>query len=265
MKNLYFLRSMFLSALAAMAITACSDSDEGGNDGEGPGGGETPAPTSSLTVNEKAEAQTFTYDMKAAKEALAIDASGDWTLTCDDEEAPTWCTPDITEGKSGKSTLTFDVKVPLLPAKANYTLALKDDAEVNVKVTVEQEPMGPWAGISKQAIEFPALGGTEMVTVHTRNVDLAANEVFVMARAPKESPNMGKQFQIGDETGKIGVPPFEIAITKEEQKITFIAAPYSSDAPTCEVYISAWSPSGDELFSGTNDGLLIMTINQLAE
>lgn len=190
MKNLYFLRSMFLSALAAMAITACSDSDEGGNDGEGPGGGETPAPTSSLTVNEKAEAQTFTYDMKATKEALAIDASGDWTLTCDDEEAPTWCTPDITEGKSGKSTLTFDVKVPLLPTKANYTLALKDDAEVNVKIVVEQMPKGVWIGLSKESLEFPATGGTEEVTVYAYN--LPANCV-IYANSDPYKP-VGQQF-----------------------------------------------------------------------
>lgn len=219
MKNLYFLRSMFLSALAAMAITACSDSDEGGNDGEGPGGGETPAPTSSLTVNEKAEAQTFTYDMKANKEALTIDASGDWTLTCDDEEAPTWCTPDITEGKSGKSTLTFDVKVPLLPAKANYTLALKDDAEVNVKIVVEQMPKGVWIGLSKESLEFPATGGTEEVTVYAYNLP----DVHVIYANGK---NVGTQFVMD--------PNWQTAELASGQTVTITTKAYDAGRPNAE-------------------------------
>lgn len=243
MKNLYFLRSMFLSALAAMAITACSDSDEGGNDGEGPGGGETPAPTSSLTVNEKAEAQTFTYDMKATKEALAIDASGDWTLTCDDEEAPTWCTPDITEGKSGKSTLTFDVKVPLMPSKANYTLTLKDDAEVNVKVTVEQEPTGPWIGASTKTLEFPKEGASLEVTVYVRNIPDGYG-VY-------PTPQVGRgQFLVDENT----------ALT-DNSKLTITAKAYSSSKPNGEIVLEAW----DDNFMKQVGNSFSIEVTQLAE
>lgn len=170
MKNLYFLRSMFLSALAAMAITACSDSDEGGNDGEGPGGGETPAPTSSLTVNGSAEDLNLTFDLMSASQKLEIDATGDWTFTCDDETEPKWCTPDMTEGKNGKSTLMLTLKATNMPETANYTLALKDNTEKNIKVTVAREPKGPWIAVDPETLVFPKEGGTQKARVYYRNV-----------------------------------------------------------------------------------------------
>lgn len=200
MKRFNFWRSLFFSALAAMAFAACSDNDDdkGGSD------------EASITVNGKeAVALGVTAEAGAAVEASVV-SSGAWTLAFEGGEQ-NWCVASAVTGNAGVSTVKFTADA--LPAGL-------EERSTTAVVTTMGEILGmPYPKIAKISIRQSASGAATPATnvaavrallkamkpTQTKKPvtdELAAMSIVGVVGSDAEGGNMGDAFYIAvqDET-----------------------------------------------------------------
>lgn len=117
MKAIYFWKTLLCAASVLTTFTGCSDD---GTDCNGS------AP--SISVNGKAEETLTVYLAGGATRPVNVVSSGEWTLAFSDENAKTWCHPNIVAGERG-SFLHFDID----PSNAgrNVTVTLMTENRLN--------------------------------------------------------------------------------------------------------------------------------------
>lgn len=112
MKTLNFWRSLFFSALAVTAFTACGDDDETKN-------GSNFEP--SITVDGQTQT-SVAHDLSAGQTAaVKVVSAGEWTIARD-VATDTWCTPSVMKGNGGTTDLIFEVAAATADRQATFTL-----------------------------------------------------------------------------------------------------------------------------------------------
>ncbi len=112
MKAVNFWKTLFCSVLAITAFTACSDDDDDGNSG-----------IPEITVNNGTSVTVArNYEAGETSPVVSVVSKGDWTLKFDNANDATWCTPSVMSGKTGTTTLTFNVSQTSADRQASITL-----------------------------------------------------------------------------------------------------------------------------------------------
>lgn len=143
MKVVNFWKTLFCAALAVTAFTACSDDDDNGYSG-----------IPEITVNG-GESVTVArnYDAGETSPVVSVVSKGDWTLKFENANDATWCTPSVMSGKTGTTSLTFNVS------------QTSGDRQATVKLTTS----GSFEGVTLTrtatvVVKQNAGGSTEVVT-----------------------------------------------------------------------------------------------------
>ncbi len=138
MKKLNLWKTLFCSVLVLAAFTACSDDDDKG------GGSVIPA----ITVNGGATA-TVGHDLTTGDTpAVTVESNAAWEVTFDVATDASWCTPSVMGGKSGTTSLTFNLGAATTARTATVTLKATSKYEgipitKTAKITINQTNDGP--------------------------------------------------------------------------------------------------------------------------
>lgn len=128
MKAVNFWKTLFCAALAVTAFTACSDDDDNGYSG-----------TPEISVNGAATVSVV-RDLTAGETSpvVSVVSKGDWTLAFNNAGDSQWVTPSTMSGKTGTTTLTFNVAQASAARTAKLTLTASTTFEgIPLKATAE--------------------------------------------------------------------------------------------------------------------------------
>lgn len=134
-----FWKTLFCSAMAVAAFSACSDDDT--NDGGYEGIPE-------ITVDGGGSA-TIAGSLAGGKieQSVEVVSKGDWTLSFDKADDQTWCTPSALSGKTGTTQLSFTLAAAETERQASITLTATGYVEgipvtKKASITVKQNEGG---------------------------------------------------------------------------------------------------------------------------